>query len=220
MAKPSEPMLALLRTLLERKGMNTAQLASATKLKRQRVRRVLSGKDAMTVDELLLFGTALDLSPSDLGMPSMDEDGASPIEQVLNSNPEAAPTEARVDRWGNQPRQLFEIGFALGCDFFFLSDSKMLDSKLVPAHILSQYDGRDIPIKLDATYHQHNNPRYTEAGVTLTLSFDQLYECTFPWVSIRQVIFFPADPTDTKPEDEDEPEAEEAPKRPHLRLVT
>lgn len=123
-----------------------------------------------------------------------------------------------LDPLGNQPSQLFQVAFTLGVDFLFLASADALANSGVPKSVLSKYIGRDLPIKLDAAYHPYNNPRYDESSITLTLSFDVLHECTFPWTSIRQVVFFPAAPSPV----EDEPEEEEPPQKPgkpFLRLV-
>jgi hypothetical protein len=67
-------------------------------------------------------------------------------------------------------------------------------------------------------YHAYNEPRYHEHGITLTLSFDALYDCTFPWSAIKQFIFFPVSPDAQQPKpDSDE---DKSPSGPHLRLVT
>ena len=79
-----------------------------------------------------------------------------------------------------------------------------------------------MPIKLDAAYHKYNQPLYDATAITLTLSFDALYECRFPWSAIKQVIFYPLyeAPEDSE---EDNPPAPDEPSPSggsHLRLVT
>ena len=69
-----------------------------------------------------------------------------------------------VDSLGNQPRQLFEFAFALNCDFLFMARTADLSGSKVPAAVLDRYAGRDLPIKMDAAYHSHNQPRYDEGG--------------------------------------------------------
>lgn len=216
LSRPSEPLLRWLRKLLQERKLTAAGLAEGAGIERQRVRHLLSGGEAMTVDELLQITKALDLSPTDFGLaadlpPGSEEEPPAP-EEV----PQGLLQQA-LDPYGNQPRQLFEVGFALGLDFLFLVKADELSGSGVPVAVLDRYAGRDLPIKLDAAYHQYNEPRYEEDGVSLTLSFDSLYQCRFPWSAIRQLIFFPAAPLTPT---EDEPEEEEAaPKRPHLRLV-
>lgn len=212
MSDASEPLLRMLRELMTRRGLNTAAVADAAGLDRTRVRRVLKGADPMTVNELMALGQALHIGPADLGLPETTAD------HVPHDAPppgEPAP-KLGIDPWGNHPEQLFRVGFELGCDFLFLAKADELDGSGVPANVLGQFAGRDVPIRLDATYHRYNEPRYDARGVTLTLSFDALYDCRFPWSSIRQVMFFPA-PPEAAPEEEHD---EEPPDRPVLRLVT
>lgn len=225
MARPSEPLLGWLREMLKTKGLNTAHVADASGISRSRVRRILSGTDDMTVDELMMLSDALQLDPADLtshqlptGPAPLGEAGVQPLAEAADTSGE--PAGPVVDPWGNQPRQLFEIAFALGCDFFFLVDTRELDGSGVPASVLEKYAGRELPIKLDAAYHQYNDPRYSPTGITLTLSFDALYECTFHWSCIRQFVLFPLAPDPTQ--DVDPPSEDDGPPTgvPHLRLVT
>ena len=115
---------------------------------------------------------------------------------------------------------MFRTAFALGCDFFFLAEAAQLEDSGVPGHVLKQYDGQELPIKLDAAYHSYNEPRYHSESITLTLSFDQLYECTFPYSSVKRFVLFPVPfeaPTQPEPPPE---EPEDRSSVPHLRLVT
>lgn len=237
MARPSDPLLALLRRLLDERGMNTARLAEQTQITRPRARKILAGTEPMLVDELLRIGEALKLSPADLGLaagtipvgePEGDHSAAAAGLADANHDdaldfPEASldrKSEPTVDPWGNQPEQLFRIAFGLGCDFFFLVDTQQIEDSGVPKHVLTSYAGRELPIRLDAAYHAYNEPRYSENSVTLTLSFDALYECTFPWGAIKQFVLFPATP-DEPPAEELDDDSEEAPRQTsHLRLVT
>ena len=217
MPRPSEPMLAWLRKLVEGRGLNTAQVATKVGLPRARVRKILVGAEPMLVDELVQISNALEIKPADMGMPGQLEESP---ELTVAPDPDALPaaTTPAVDPWGNHPEQLFRVGFALGCDFFFLAKADELTGCGVPAHVLAQYRGGEMPIRLDAQYHSHNAPTYDDTAVTIQLSFDTVYACRFPWTAIRQVIFFPAmpDPVTLDPPSEDEP----TPPKPHLRLVT
>jgi len=207
----SEPLLRMLREVMKRRGLNTASVADAAGLDRARVRRILKGTDEMTVEELLKLGQSLHIGPADLGLPDVT------AEAELHDSPPPVPEDESalgLDPWGNHSRQLFRVGFELGCDFLFLARTDDLAESGIPASILGQFAGRDVPVRLDAAYHRFNEPRYDDGGVTLTLSFDALYECRFPWSAIRQVMFFPAAP-------EEAPVTEEKPEpRPVLRLVT
>lgn len=225
MARPSEPLLRWLRQLLQQRKLSAPALAQQSGLDRGRVRQILAGADPMTVDELLQISKALSLSPQDLGLVGNDDpmpavvDGTSPLDDDLDDEDEPTPGPMGVDPLGNHPRQLFEVAFALGCDFLFLLKAAELAESGVPRHIIERYKERDLPIKLDAAYHSYNNPRYDEGGITLALSFDALYECRFPWTAIHQFVFYPAAPP---PAPEPVPEKEEPPKRPgrpFLRLV-
>jgi len=208
MSRPSAPLLSWLRNMLKEKGLNTARVAESTGLPRARLRKVLAGTADMTVDELMLLSEALELDPTDLSSAALAE--VATAEPQAESEAEEFP---RVDPWGNQPEQLFKIAFALGCDFFFLIDAAQLADSGVPDSVAQQYAGRELPIRLDAAYHEYNDPKYSDEGIALTLSFDKLYDCHFPWSSVRQFVMFPITTELTA-------ETEEPPSGPHLRLVT
>lgn len=208
MPRTSDPVLSWLRTLIEKRGLNTAEVANKAKLPRARLRKILTGSEPMLVDELLQLSTALDISPTDMGLPegtpdALPETDAEALPQV--------PQPVKVDAWGNHPHQLFQIAFGLGCDFYFAAEVAQLADSGVPAKVLDQFRNGNVGIKLDALHHHDNAPQYDDDGITLTLSFDRIYVCRFPWASIQQVTFFPMRP---------EPPVQEEPKKPHLRLVT
>jgi transcriptional regulator with XRE-family HTH domain len=211
--------LRWLRKLIQDRKLNAAALAEKAGVARARIRKVLAGTEPMTVDELLQLTSVLDLSPTDLGMgPNLtmppSEDDAPPVEPVLDPR-EALPG---LDPYGNQVQQLFHVGFTLGCDILFHARVADLAGSGIPDDVLKRFASGDLPLKLDAAYHQHNNPRYDATAITLSLSFDAVYECRFPWSSIRLITFFPA--TFESPEEEEqEPEAPEERPKPHLRLV-
>lgn len=209
MASRSDPVLTWLRDLVQKRGLNTAELSRRCELPRARLRKVLAGAEPMLVDELLAISNALELSPADMGMPQLE---GAPDEPPESGEP--AEDSGGIDMFGNHVEQLFRVGFALGCDFFFEARLEALDDSGVPEQVLGHYRDlgvADLPIKLDATYHQYNEPRYGDSGITLTLSFSTgLHDCTFPWAAVRRVIFFP--------EPFEQPETE--PDRPVLRLVT
>jgi hypothetical protein len=211
MARPSDALLAWLRRLIETKNSSVADLATRTGLDRGRLRKVLAGAEPMTLDELLLVSQTLEIQPTDFGLPGGTELADAPP-------PEPAPSTWRVDPWGNQPEQLFRMAFELGCDFYFTSDATLLAGSGVPESVLSRHP-RELGIKLDAAYHKYNLPRYGAESVTLSLSFDALYECTFPWRAIRQVVFWPAAP-ELAPAEPPAPEPPAPKKGGHLRLVT
>ena len=214
MTRPSEPLLAWLREMIDQRGLNTAAVATRADLPRNHVRKLLSGKVPMLVDDLLKISEALDLKPSDMGIPDADdlpEPAEAPALGVLAEDDEGPI----VDPYDNHHRQLLEVAFALGCDFAMTVHPEELLESGIPRHVLDAHLGRLMLIQLDAAYHSYNNPRYDDGGITLTLSFDALYDVRFPWSAIHQVICTPAPWED----DEDRDDDQEDPK-PVLRLVT
>lgn len=205
----SAALLEWLRKTIADRGLAVGSLAKKSGLERRRLRRVLGGSADMTVDELLTLTEALEVTPAEMGL----ADDLGEIEPT-KQQPRARGIE--VDPWGNHVQQLFEVAFGLGCDFFFLAKTAELAESGLPQPVLAQYEDRDLPIRLDAGYHKYNNPRYAADGVTLTLSFDALYDCKIPWTAIHQVVFFPAI---HEPNDEDVADPSTTP-RPALRLVT
>ena len=216
MTRPSEPLLTWLREMIDQRGLNTAAVATRADLPRTRMRKLLSGKEPMLVDELLKISEALDLKPSDMGIPDADdlpeEDETAPKLGVVDE--EDGP---RVNPYDNHHRQLLEVAFALGCDFALTVHPEELLESGIPRHVLDAHLGRLMLIQLDAAYHSYNNPRYDDGAITLTLSFDALYDVRFPWSAIHQVICTPAPWED---DDEDQDEDSEAEASPVLRLVT
>ena len=220
MTRPSDPLLTWLRKHLADRGWNTARLAQAAGIDRARARKILAGTEPMWVDELLGITRALELSPQDLEGVDLPDPSSAPAVTPLRMAAEGEAVSVNtVNPWGNQPEQLVRIAFAMGCDFFLLIDSAQLAGSGVPDAVLAQYRSRDLPIKLDAAYHPYNQPRYSPADLTLTLSFDALYDCRIPWSAFKQVIFFPLPPDPELPAT-GEDEAPPAPGVPHLRLVT
>lgn len=219
MPRPSEPLLAWLREKADERGLNTAALATRAELTRARVRKLLTGKEPMLVDELLALSQALELSPADMGVPEIPDEE---LPEGATSGPLAVVEDddgPRVDPYANHHRQLLEVAFALGCDFAMTAYPEELTDSGIPRHVLDAHLGRLMLIQLDAAYHSYNNPRYDDGGITLTLSFDALYDVRFPWSAIHQVIMTPApweEDDDEDLDDDDEP-SEDGPK---LRLVT
>lgn len=220
MSRPSAPLLEWLRKLLKQRGMNSAQVADQAKLPRPRVRKILSGTEPMLFDEFLAISQLLEIKPEDLGLAEGIEfpEGALTEGEKLAEAPPGpeAPPEPALDPWGNQPRQLIQAGFTLGCDFGLVLDTSKLVGSGIPASVLERYQGGPMRIQLDAMYHQYNDPSYDDEALTVTLSFDALYSCKLPWDSIGQIIFVPIPPSETRGEDPEEPKDQ----RPKLRLVT
>ena len=219
----TEALLTWLRQIMKERGMNVAALAGASGIERTRLRRVLKGSQEMLVSELLSVSAALEVKPSDMGLgEAPDGEGSDASIEDAADVPEVVALDDSISRidadpFGNHPKTLFEMGFALGCDFLFLCRTDELGDSGLPAATLKQFAGRDLPIKLEALYHRYNEPQFTDEAITLVLSFDALYTCTFPWASIHQVIFYPAAPELPEPSEE----VEELPsgRPPFLRLV-
>ncbi len=208
---PSAPILALFRKLLAEKQLNTAALAELTKLKRGHVRQVLGGKKPLTVDEMVLFATALEVDMQSLaGLPE--------------DLPEAAPVDLRpaegvtVDPFGLHAEQAIKLAFAMGCNFAVLADTTQLAERGIPRRVLDAHPEMML-IQLDAAFHRHNEPRYDDDGLQLTLSFNGICQCAFPWSSILEVRFAVERP-DPGPQ-KGKPGTPDAPRGgPVLRLVT
>ena len=143
-----------------------------------------------------------------------DDDETSAIRLVPPDPAEpGGPRVLEFDTLGNPVEQLVRAGFELGVTFLFWARLERLGDSGVPEHVLDDNRARgDLLIRLDAEFHRFNQPVFGEDGVTLTLGFDQLYDCTFPWPAIHKVIFDLESVIEEQPSD---------PKgRPRLRLVT
>lgn len=225
MSRPSAPLVERLGQILESRGLSVAALALRTGIHRDRLQPVLNGTEAMTVDELIQLSQGLELAPEDLvldGVPEPDmlpyEPPSASVDSLFAEEDVELSVIDAVDPMGNHVRQLFEVGFGLGCTFFFQAETSQLQDSGVPAAVLKQYRGGEVPIQLDAAYHAYNEPEFDAHGVTMKLSFDAVYTCTFPWSSIQRIAFFPEVP---EPEDEPEEDDDEPPSGgpPFLRLV-
>jgi hypothetical protein len=208
--------LRWLRAAIQQKQTTTAEIAKKADLDRNELRRALTGTDPMTLDQLLAVTQALELDPKTIAALSGQAD--------LPEEPPAPPAPPAGDAlvinpWGNHQEQLFRAAFTLGVDVYFVAETSALADSGLPKAVLRQYAGSRVPVKLDAAFHSYNNPRYSEEGITLTLSFDALYDCTFPWSAIPQIIFFPAPPPEPPVEEAEPDPGEGKPKAPFLRLV-
>lgn len=229
--RPSETLVRLLRDMAQKKGLNTASLARQAGVERSRLKHLLAGTEVLTVDDFVAIAQALEISPHDMGLPLPEgAEEAEPDEPEPESEHEGPALRAVgrrerasqafvPDPYGNHAEQALRLGFALGCDMFFITDVKLLQESGVPRAVLARYP-EHLPIRLDAAYHRHNDPQYLPEGLQINLSFDALYTCTFPWAAFRQITFFPLPPSSTP--EEEPPETEEpkpAARRGHLRLV-
>ncbi|MCB9741093.1 MAG: helix-turn-helix domain-containing protein [Alphaproteobacteria bacterium] len=226
--RPSEQILTWLRASMKEKDVNVAALAQRVDEKRGTVRRVLSGKEPLTVDQLVQWTQALELSLEDLmSMPADLPEAPAPAAppQRLRSVAAAVvppmdeePDPFTIDPYALQAEQAIRIAFALGVNFTFVLDATQLDeSSGVPDSVRGRFPER-MPIQLDAAYHRFNEPEYDERGVGLTLSFGGTkHRSFFPWSAVLQVVYFVEPP---EPEPTPEEEEDEAPSgRPTLRLV-
>lgn len=234
-ARPSEPLLALLREVAKKQGLNTAALAARIGCDRAHLKQVLSGREPLTVDELIALAQVLELGPEQLGgVPIGSDTAATEAEGGEPEAPEEAPAlgvlpdrgidagadpiGAAADPYGNQPAQALRLGLALGCDVHLLLDASLVQDSGVPRHVLAQFKER-LPLKLDAAYHKHHDVRFLPDQVRMVLSFDALYTCHFPWAAILQVTLFPLPPELPEPEEVPVEEPESTVRRGHLRLV-
>lgn len=259
--RPSEPLLALLRDVARKKGVNTASLARSIGVERAHLKQVLSGREPLTVDELIGIASALELGPEQLGgmpmagaadssaadaadaadadgaaagdtaedaddqpdAPDVPADGGSPslamVGEFGRGDPQADPIGHAADPYGNHAAQIMRLGLALGCDLHLLVETTDIQDSGVPPQVLAQFRDR-LPLRLDAAFHRHHDVRFLPEAVQITLSFDALYTCRFPWASIQQVTLFPLPPDDEpEPEEDTEDEPSPAVRRGHLRLV-
>jgi len=230
---PSEAILRWFRDTLKAKDMNTAALANKVGAKRASVRNVLAGREPLTVDQLVLWGQALELKLEDLvgvDMPELPEEPEASEEvdaediagamgpTLLRAAPEEPSDKYEVDPYGLQGEQAVRFAFAMGVDFAFVVDSSQLADSGVPEATVKANPKR-LLIKLDAAFHRHNAPEFTDDELIVVLSFDALYTCTFPWSAVVQVVYFIEPPPPTTKKRDDPPEPPENGGRPMLRLV-
>ncbi|MFT5684582.1 MAG: hypothetical protein ACI8RZ_005523 [Myxococcota bacterium] len=210
--RPSAPLLKLILDAARKKGWNTATLANAAGLERSRLKVVLSGREPLTVDELILLSNAMELAPADLvGLEVPEERPA--LAQVIT------PAHSAPDPFGNHSEQALKLGFALGCDIFLTMTTDMLGESGVPISVIKRF-APNLPIRLESAYHRHNDPQYFPNGVQLRLSFDGVYTCMFPWGAVQQVTFYPAPPPEPEPDSDDsDGETDEPDNVVRLRLV-
>jgi transcriptional regulator with XRE-family HTH domain len=211
---PSEQLIRLIRETATKRGLNTAALATEAGVSRSELKHVLAGGGSLTVDMLVLLAGVLDLGQDELAALSIsspeDEGAPQPLKAVRR---QTSLTDLPVlDPYGNHAEQILRLGFALGCDIHVVLQSDRLDECGLPSATLEQFPDL-LPIKLDAAYHHHNDPRFFPDGAQLTLSFDALYTCTIPWEAFEQLTLIPL-----------EQELSDVPEPPstlgaHLRLI-
>jgi len=205
----------MLRKVSRERGLNTAALAQKVGMTRSHLKHVLSGSKDLTVDEFIGIAQALELSQAELtGIPEVSEEDEAPALQDATE----AGGPAAIDPYGNHAEQILKMGFELGIDLFMTLETAMLEGSGVPADVVRRFP-ESLPLRLDAAFHRHHDPRFHPEGITLKMSFDALYTCTFRWAAIKQITLFPLAP-DEPPEEEEIEEEDEHARGGHLRLVT
>ena len=218
-------IMNFLRTKMEQSGLNTAALAKEADLKRPEVRKLLSGRNEVTLTQLIALSSALGVGLSELPWGG-DSSGATDAVAMMKTGVggrghmkevfENAPV--MVDPFGIQGEQAFRLAFGLGVDFIFVADTDQLEDSGIPLTVLEK-SPNEIVLRLDAAFHRHNDPQFTPEGVCLVLSFDTLHTCRIPWSAITKVVF-QLDPIDPLPESPSEPDDDVAKTfGPGLRLL-
>lgn len=221
MQPPSQYILEGLLAILREKQLTTSALAKQVGKSKREVKSILSGQTPLTVDDLSTITQALDIKDADLqrfmnvpiSTQDLDDDEHESDDLVIEMT-KTDDVEAD-ENWVPNPvgvhsMQALKLGFALGCNLFFIANTQDLQDSGIPEAVLKQY-GDKLPIRLDSEYFHHYRPEYFDDGLEIRLSFDAVYTCFFPWHVFEQVTFFV---------DDDEVEAN-APviKGPTLRII-
>ena len=208
--RPSEPLVRLLRESVDRKGLNTASIASTLGVPRSELKHMLAGTEPLTVDLMIALADILELGPADLGMLGVEIPEPTPPLHTLQQDSESANLPA-LDPYGNHTEQILRLGFGIGCDMHIVLHSEHLEDAGIPEETLKQFPDL-LPIKLDAAFHHHNDPKFLPDNIQLVLSFDGLYTTTLPWHAFAQITLIPLEPEIA---DEPEPSTNGS----HLRLI-
>jgi len=218
MSSPSQFIIQGILSILQEKNMTTGALAKAIGKNKKEIKNILSGKAPLTVDDLSLIGATLEISDQDLQqfMPIPEESTSPEIEASIEvqSVHSFKINQDDSERWtpnpvGTHSEQALKLGFALGCNLFFVANTEQLQDSGIPEKVLKQF-GDKIPIRLDSDFFHHYRPEYFEEGLEIRLSFDAVYTCFFPWHTLEQVTFFVQD---------DAPEPTPTNSGPMLRIV-
>lgn len=206
MSRPSDAVLTWLRERIEARGLKTSKVAKAIGVKTPVFRKLLAGEEPMLLDDFVRLGDVLGLDASDVaGLPAAE---LTPFVPTEAPEPERDPCQAE---------RLLKVAFDMGIDVHLRFIESELGDWGGPDSARSPFVGKDIPIQLVAQYHRYMEPQLDDEGLHVTLSFDTLYRCTFPWSSVRAVTFVPLapEPVNAPPPKPVEP----PPSRPTLRLV-
>jgi hypothetical protein len=209
--KPSEPLVRFLRESVDRKGLNTASIATTLGVPRSELKHMLAGTEPLTVDLMIALAEILELGPEDLAVLGVElPEAPTPLQAVRN--PVAITELPPLDPYGNHTEQILRLGFAIGCDMHILLNSEFLGESGIPEDTLTQFPDL-LPIKLDAAFHHHNDPKFLPDCVQITLSFDQLVTASIPWNGFAQLTLIPLEPE--LPDIPDPPQRSGS----HLRLI-
>lgn len=220
MQSPSQYILEGLLAILREKQLTTSALAKQVGKSKREVKSILSGQTPLTVDDLSTITQALDIKDADLqrfmNVPITqdlddEEHESDALVMEMTKTDEVEPEENWVPNpVGVHSMQALKVGFALGCNLFFIANTRDLQDSGIPEAVLKQY-GDKLPIRLDSEYFHHYRPEYFDDGLEIRLSFDAVYTCFFPWHVFEQVTFFV---------DDDEVEANDPViKGPTLRII-
>ena len=188
--RPSEPLLRILRDAAKDRGVNTAALARSAEVSRSELKQVMAGSSPLTVDLLIRLSDALSLSEVDFHTMLTNEAREPATAPLQSASTAGIEPVLPVDPYGIHAEQILRLGFALGCDMHLVLALDGLNDTGVPDAVVSRFpDG--IPLRLDATFHSHNDPHFLPAAIRLVLSFGALYTCTLPWAVFRQITLIP-----------------------------
>lgn len=223
MSSPAQQIIDILLQLMKQKQFNTTSLSQKTGIEKRILKRVLSGKEELTVNQMMMISAALELNESDLmglPVPSVSDtvtENSADNEPVTNINTEAEH-DWEPDQMGIQAQQIIQYAFGLGIDLLFVAETSLLKDSGVPEAVLKSFAPK-IPIRLDAAFHHHYRPEYYPRGLEIRLSFDAVYTCFFPWEAINQVTcFVHAEPFED-PQSEESSAEEVKSQAPFLRVV-
>lgn len=108
-ARPSEPLLAILRATIKKRGISTAELAGTTQMDRSELKKCLAGQADLTVDQFLLLAEALGLADEAASMaghspqPAAAPRRATPLRAVDDQVDGAGEDGVGDDATGEEP---------------------------------------------------------------------------------------------------------------------
>ncbi len=208
---PSAPLIRMLREAAEARGLNTAALAKAAGVDRSELKQILAGLVPLSVDLFIKIAETLELGATDftaLTTRPPEDTAEAQLSPIGHQEQAELPP---IDPLGNHADQMLRLGFALGCDIVFMLRTSDLEESGIPSSVTEKFP-EHLPVRLDAAFHQHNDPRFLPDHLVLKLSFDTVYECTLPWRAFLQITMIPLPPGVPPADKPDAP-------GPHPRLV-